>query len=416
MVFYDGWKLSACILLSLFLQIFLVVAGSFRRLASRRWIVKIIWFAYLLAEFVAVFGLGLIVSRQSLLYNDYKDDIVQVRCMVHGVSDSCKDDHILMYWATFLLVHLGGPDTITAFATEDNELWLRNLFYLSSKCIAVAYAIYQSVETNYRVEVPILLLFLYGIIKCTERTCALYYGSAKSFRNSMLSKSNLGVNDFSKKEDTLLIKMNGEALFNIEVLQCASVFFMTFKGLVVDLSVGIHDLNQSRDFFLQRSSQDAFRLVEVELNYLYDVLFTKIPVLHSKLGLCGRTLSFMAVVSSLVVFYCDFGSKEEKEPLQKKACETILRPKTEVDELVTVCRDKSLFFTASVLARELKDMPSERKWMIISKLWVELLSYAASHVRSSAHAEQLSKGGQLITVVWLLMAHFGLGDHYEIDL
>ncbi|XP_017234118.1 uncharacterized protein LOC108208136 [Daucus carota subsp. sativus] len=309
MVFYDGWKLSACILLSLFLQIFLVVAGSFRRLASRRWIVKIIWFAYLLAEFVAVFGLGLIVSRQSLLYNDYKDDIVQVRCMVHGVSDSCKDDHILMYWATFLLVHLGGPDTITAFATEDNELWLRNLFYLSSKCIAVAYAIYQSVETNYRVEVPILLLFLYGIIKCTERTCALYYGSAKSFRNSMLSKSNLGVNDFSKKEDTLLIKMNGEALFNIEVLQCASVFFMTFKGLVVDLSVGIHDLNQSRDFFLQRSSQDAFRLVEVELNYLYDVLFTKIPVLHSKLGLCGRTLSFMAVVSSLVVFYCDFGVK-----------------------------------------------------------------------------------------------------------
>ena len=51
----------------------------------------------------------------------------------------------------------------------------------------------------------------------------------------------------------------------------------------------------------------------------------------------------------------------------------------------------------------------------MSKVWVELLSYAASHCRANAHAQQLSKGGELITFVWILMAHFGLGEQFRIE-
>ncbi|XP_071939262.1 uncharacterized protein [Coffea arabica] len=47
--------------------------------------------------------------------------------------------------------------------------------------------------------------------------------------------------------------------------------------------------------------------------------------------------------------------------------------------------------------------------------WVKLLSYAASHCRANAHAQQLSKGGELITFVWILMAHFGLGEQFRIE-
>ena len=85
----------------------------------------------------------------------------------------------------------------------------------------------------------------------------------------------------SKNQDKLPNKPNGKAFKDHkEVLQYAFVYFTAVKGLVVDRNLSIHARNQSPDFFLAISSKDAFRLVEVELNYLYHVLFTKIPVLH----------------------------------------------------------------------------------------------------------------------------------------
>ena len=34
------------------------------------------------------------------------------------------NSELTAFWAPFLLLHLGGPDSITAYALEDNELWL----------------------------------------------------------------------------------------------------------------------------------------------------------------------------------------------------------------------------------------------------------------------------------------------------
>lgn len=62
------------------------------------------------------------------------------------------------------------------------------------------------------------------------------------------------------------------------IYKCCSkpLYTSTFKGLVVDLSLSILERNQSREFFRETSCQEAFRLIKIELNYLYDVLFTKI--------------------------------------------------------------------------------------------------------------------------------------------
>jgi hypothetical protein len=66
-----------------------------------------------------------------------------------------------------------------------------------------------------------------------------------------------------------------------------------------------------------------------------------------------------------------------------------------------------------ILARELGKLEGQKRWGVMSGAWVELLSYAASHCKASAHVAQLSKGGEFITFVWLLMAHLGIGDHFQ---
>ena len=72
---------------------------------------------------------------------------------------------------------------------------------------------------------------------------------------------------------------------------------------------------------------------------------------------------------------------------------------------------KSALFDATRLAKEL-NLLGERKWKVMSKVWVELLSYAASRSRGNGHVQQLSRGGELLTFVWLLMAQFGLRESW----
>ncbi|KAI8012782.1 hypothetical protein LOK49_LG06G00649 [Camellia lanceoleosa] len=304
---WDKWNILGTVLVSLLLQTLLIFIAPLRKRTEKRIITLFIWAAYLLANWVAAFAVGLIFSAQG--------------------NDNCKElvnKDIAVFWAPFLLLHLGGPDNVTAFALEDNELWLRHLLSLLFQLVTVAYVFLQSVHNEF--WIPTLLMFVAGTIKYAERTCALYLACLGNFRASMLPKPDAGIDYPRLMEEYSLYKeahipvkivigkevekryraLDAQSSINkigeIEVVNAAYKFFKIFKGLIVDLASSLDDRQESRAFMLERCPQDALRVMELELNFLYDVLYTKMPVVHCKRGFFFRLVCSVLIVISFQRF------------------------------------------------------------------------------------------------------------------
>jgi hypothetical protein len=225
------------------------------------------------------------------------------------------------------LLHLGGPDTITAFALEDNALWLRHLVGLISQVSAAFLVFHQSFPRN-KLWIPTVLLFAAGIIKYVERTCALFLANLDKFRKSKLKEADPGPNyakimeEYASKKEAklparieLIPEPNQESkiaryaavdegpLDEVKAVKHAYRFFNIFNGLIVDLIFSFRERDESRMFFNKRTPEDAFKVLAVELNFIYEVLYTKVKVVHSIRGYFVRFISWCAVVASLSTFY-----------------------------------------------------------------------------------------------------------------
>ena len=110
---WSKWEIRGVVLASLAFQAILIVAGNRRKTSPQKWFKFVVWCSYLSAEWVAMVALGVLSGA-----GDAKEDFT-------------KPEHaITAFWAPFLLLHLGGPDTITAYSLEDNELWWRHFVSL----------------------------------------------------------------------------------------------------------------------------------------------------------------------------------------------------------------------------------------------------------------------------------------------
>ncbi|CAK7356205.1 unnamed protein product [Dovyalis caffra] len=321
---WDHWNIRSAILASLSLQVFLILCASWRKRTAHKFVIFLIWSGYLLADTVANFAIGHISTSQGTTDAKYPDN-----------SD------LLAFWAPFLLVHLGGPDTITAFALEDNELWLRHLLTFATQGFATVYVFILTLKEN-KVWIPTVLLFLAGVIKYFERTYSLYRASMDQFRDSMLDDPDPGSNyaklmeEYDSKieakipteiiiieepdkqmqataRDTPIEKLKDD----LEVVQKAYYYFNIFKGLIVDLIFSFKDRNESRKFFHSIDAEDALKVIEVELNFIYEVLFTKAVVVHSIYGYVFRLLSFVLVLVALALFRFNV-QKHKFHPLDVK--------------------------------------------------------------------------------------------------
>ena len=97
---WKEWEIHCLTLSSLALQFLLFFTAGMRRRSTSSVLSTVLWLAYLSADSVAIFILGHLAVR--------------------GASG--PEHELLLFWAPFLLVHLGGQDNITALSVQDNEL------------------------------------------------------------------------------------------------------------------------------------------------------------------------------------------------------------------------------------------------------------------------------------------------------
>ncbi|EEC82878.1 hypothetical protein OsI_27758 [Oryza sativa Indica Group] len=118
-----------------------------------------IWLAYVSADSLAIFVLGHLALH------------------ING---------LVLFWAPFMLLHLGGQETITAFSMEDNMLWKRHLLTLATQVGLAAYVVGKQWQGDKQLLAPMVLIFISGTIKYACRTSALMFTAEQTTPGSNL--------------------------------------------------------------------------------------------------------------------------------------------------------------------------------------------------------------------------------------
>ncbi|XP_052192800.1 uncharacterized protein LOC127801592 [Diospyros lotus] len=144
-------------------------------------------------------------------------------------------------WAPIILFYLGGPDTITLLRVDETQLWTRHLISLLAQGARASNVLIVT-WTSSGLAILSSFILISGIIKYEERIWAIKSRTRKSHRRGSLSTKN-------KPSTRSLLK------------------------------------------------------IEIELGFMYDVLFSKVGTIFTAWGFILRFITLSCVVSVFVVFF-----------------------------------------------------------------------------------------------------------------
>ncbi|CAN6247756.1 unnamed protein product [Urochloa humidicola] len=269
---WNEWEVQILVLVSFMLQVFLLIFARMRRRSISQMLRIVLWLMYLLADSTAIYTLG-------------------------HMSISCKPDehHKLMaFWAPFLLVHLGGQDTITAYAMEDNQLWLRHALTFLVQALGTVYVLYKNIGRQWTLVMAAAMMFLVGVLKIWERVWALSSSSLDSMSN-LLDNVNIKKNDAPYSADA-------EQLDAEVVLQGAHDLLYICMGQFVDDKIWPSKFQMDAiKLFHEKGS--TLELIEMQLSLMYDVFYTKAGVIHTWWGCCIRVVLLLSTATSFLLFH-----------------------------------------------------------------------------------------------------------------
>ncbi|XBH67152.1 hypothetical protein VPH35_095577 [Triticum aestivum] len=271
---WKEWGLQALVLLSFTFQVALLVLAEFRRCVDSGALRALVWSAYTLADATAIYVLG------------------------HMSVISRSPEHELMaFWAPFLLLHLGGQDNITAYAIEDNLLWLRHLQTLAVQVAAATYVMYESSILGQRslLRPATVLVFVVGVIKYGERVWALKRAGTSPGGSNYRSVERHQVKHMFSYE--VVTDAAGRVLDTEALLLIAHQLLEVPKDLFLDGAVSTEGLGTDL------TKENVYKVAEMQLSLMHDLFYTKAGVMHTWHGLCIRIISLVATSTALLLLF-----------------------------------------------------------------------------------------------------------------
>uniref|UniRef100_A0A0D9X2L6 DUF4220 domain-containing protein n=1 Tax=Leersia perrieri TaxID=77586 RepID=A0A0D9X2L6_9ORYZ len=154
---YNVWQIQLIVLLSFILQVFLFFTGRLRQGSTNGLLRGSIWLAYLGADMVAIYALGYLSRHQD--------------------NGTMETQPLVFFWSPFLLIHLGGQDTITAFSMEDNKLWMRHL--LNMVLEATLLRTKSGILVRFISQLStVVALVIFAVMGAKKQAASRFYGKA----------------------------------------------------------------------------------------------------------------------------------------------------------------------------------------------------------------------------------------------
>ncbi|KAF8677888.1 hypothetical protein HU200_046372 [Digitaria exilis] len=200
-------------------------------------------------------------------------------------SDVPEDEkQVVALWAAFLLLHLGDPDNLTAYAQEDNKLSTRKWFEMIGHFVGVGYAIYKY---TYRGGGggPSRVLFAASVVVSGTGEDA---SSSEGSRSKKKREDCHRCHSIDGKMDQLRYRI-GKLQWKLcdrEALLLAQDLFPIWRHAMVDSSVILPDSGRhlASKEILRLEWGSMCKVAEMELSLMYEVLYTKAIVAHSFKG------------------------------------------------------------------------------------------------------------------------------------
>ncbi|XP_010047861.2 uncharacterized protein LOC104436710 [Eucalyptus grandis] len=274
---WEAWSIQLLVLTGLMFQITLAIFGGGRRYMTGPLIRFVVWSSYLLATYVAALALG-------------KLTVIRVR----DPEKPDYDTELKALLAPLLLMQLGYPDSITAYSVEDNRLGIRQVlnFVFTLAFVVLILIRCWNISAAASLYFPI---FVSGMIKYGETIWAL-----KSVYSENMS---ITLEDIDEEKN--IPKLLRELPTDIPDLDIFVKAYYRFDTLKPHLENWLyHPMLMSRPWMSieKYNVEKAYLTTSIELGFMYDVLYTKGPVLYTKLGITLRSISFVCLVSTLSGF------------------------------------------------------------------------------------------------------------------